>query len=168
MILCAPITSRSHESRARNVCLFYSQNNKSIWLSNMADNILRNSRGAQRCMGFFLDCIFRVLIGWAGKLRSRGLYYNYQIAFRHNLCNVYLCRARAIVHERNRLFSYHWKKFIPIIICIIVFHANVTVHWFVNLCFLNYSLLLALWFPKCGSYMTSSKNNNNSYNWLTI
>ena len=26
---------------------------------------------------FFLDCAFRVLIGWAGKLRSRGLLLRY-------------------------------------------------------------------------------------------
>ena len=31
---------------------------------------LRNSQGAQRFVGFFLDCAFRMLIGWAG--RSRG------------------------------------------------------------------------------------------------
>ena len=30
---------------------------------------VRNSRGAQRFVGFFLDCGFRALIGWAGKLR---------------------------------------------------------------------------------------------------
>ena len=23
---------------------------------------------------FFLDCVFRVLIGWAGKLQSRGIF----------------------------------------------------------------------------------------------
>ena len=29
---------------------------------------LRNSQGAQRFVGFFLDFAFRELIGWAGKL----------------------------------------------------------------------------------------------------
>ena len=32
----------------------------------------RNTRSAQRFMGFFLDHAFRALIGWAGKLGSRG------------------------------------------------------------------------------------------------
>ena len=31
---------------------------------------MSNSRGAQRFVGFFLDCAFRMLIGWA--CRSRG------------------------------------------------------------------------------------------------
>ena len=36
------------------VCLFYSQNNKIAWLLNMGRHIfLRNSRGAQRHVGFF-------------------------------------------------------------------------------------------------------------------
>ena len=37
-------------------------------------HFLRNSRGAQRYVGFFLNCAFRTLIGWANKLRSRGSY----------------------------------------------------------------------------------------------
>ena len=41
-------------------------------------NCWRNSRGAQRFVGFFLDCAFGVLIGWAGKLRSRGIYALYE------------------------------------------------------------------------------------------
>ena len=67
MILCARNTSRSREqsttcrSRSENtwkVCLlFYSQNSKILWLSNVADTFLRNSRGAQRFVGFFLECV---------------------------------------------------------------------------------------------------------------
>ena len=77
MILCARSTSRSSEQSSHSestwkVCLFYSQNNKIVWLSNVANTILRNSRGAQRFVGFFLDCAFRTLIGWTGKVRSRG------------------------------------------------------------------------------------------------
>ena len=63
MILCARSTSRSseqstkHRSRReinRKVCSFYSQNNKIVWLSNMADTFfVWNSRGAQRFVGFF-------------------------------------------------------------------------------------------------------------------
>ena len=66
MILCARSTSRSseqitkHRYRSKNMqkmCLFYSQVNKIVWLSNMADTILTNSRGAQRYVGFlFLGC----------------------------------------------------------------------------------------------------------------
>ena len=33
----------------------------------------KNSQGAQRRVGFFLDCTLRKLIGWAGKLRSRDI-----------------------------------------------------------------------------------------------
>ena len=51
-----------------NICLFYSQNNKIVCLSNMADICLRNARGAQGCVGFFSWLC--LLIGWAGKLRS--------------------------------------------------------------------------------------------------
>ena len=46
-----------------------------LWLSNMADNFFRNSRAAQIFVGlFFLDCAFRMLIGWADKLRSHVWY----------------------------------------------------------------------------------------------
>ena len=37
----------------------------------MADIFLRNARDALGFF-FFLDCAFRVLINWAGKLRSNG------------------------------------------------------------------------------------------------
>ena len=63
----------SHTVNMRKICLFYSPNNKIVWLENMADTLLRNSRGAQRFVGFcFLHCAFRVLIGRASKLWSRG------------------------------------------------------------------------------------------------
>ena len=68
--------SAKHRSRSEDmwkVCLFYSQNNKIVWFSNMADTVWRNLRVAQRFVGFlFLDCASRMLIGGAGKLRSRG------------------------------------------------------------------------------------------------
>ena len=39
----------------------------------MVDTFLEKStRCAKVCGLFFLDCAFRMLIGWAGKLRSRG------------------------------------------------------------------------------------------------
>ena len=65
MILCARCTSRSNEQSTKNklpsenmwkVCLFFSQNNKIVWLSNMAEHFWRNSRSAQRFVCFFLDC----------------------------------------------------------------------------------------------------------------
>ena len=31
-----------------------------------------HSQGAQRFLGFFLDCAFRILLYWAGKYRSHG------------------------------------------------------------------------------------------------
>ena len=82
MILCARSTSRSREqstkrrSRSENmwmVCYFYGQNNKIAWLSNMADRSLEKfTRCTKVCGLFFLDCSFRMLIGWADKLQSRG------------------------------------------------------------------------------------------------
>ena len=82
MILCARIISRSreqstkrrsHSENMRKVCLSYSQNKKMVWLSNMADTSLKLfTWSAKVCGLFFLDCAFRVLIGWTGKLRSRG------------------------------------------------------------------------------------------------
>ena len=58
----------------RKVCLTYSQNNSILLSLNMANTILRNSQGTQRYVGsFFLDCAFRILIGWADKLRPRGV-----------------------------------------------------------------------------------------------
>ena len=68
--------SAKHRSLSEDmwkVCLFYSQNNKIVWFSNMADTFWRNLRVAQRFVGFlFLDCAFGMLIGGADKLRSRG------------------------------------------------------------------------------------------------
>ena len=82
MILCARNTSRSreqgtkcrsHSENIRKVCLFYSQNNEIVWLSNMADTFFEKStRCAKVCGLYFLDCAFRTLIGWAGKLQSHG------------------------------------------------------------------------------------------------
>ena len=76
------IPSRSSEqstkrrSRSENmwkVCLFCSQNNKIVWLSNAADTFLEKfTKCAKVCGLFFLDCAFGMLIGWAGKLWSRG------------------------------------------------------------------------------------------------
>ena len=55
------------------IYLFYSQNNKIVWLSNMADTFLEKFiRCAKACGLYFLDCALRMLIGWTGKLRSRG------------------------------------------------------------------------------------------------
>ena len=36
-------------------------------------NVLRNPRDAQRYVGFFRECAFRALIGWADKHRSHGM-----------------------------------------------------------------------------------------------
>ena len=78
MILCARSTSRSREqstkrvSRSENmwkVCLFYSQNNKIVWLSNMADTFLEKFTRCAKVCGFPpLDYAFRTLIGRAGRL----------------------------------------------------------------------------------------------------
>ena len=66
----AHVVRRDHVNRTtrreHTKGLFRSQK-KIVWLSNMADIFFRNSRGAQRHVGFFP---LIVLIGWAGKLRS--------------------------------------------------------------------------------------------------
>ena len=60
----------------QEVCLLYSRNNKIVWLSNMADTFLRNSRGAQRFVGFFF---LIVLFGfWLAEQASSGHMANTQ------------------------------------------------------------------------------------------
>ena len=67
MILCARSTLRSREQRAKRksrsenvwkVCSCYSQNNKIFWLSSMTDACFKNSRNAQRFVGFFFLICF--------------------------------------------------------------------------------------------------------------
>ena len=81
MILCARSTSveitwTEHEAQIKQRehvkgLFFYSQNNKTVWLSNMADSFTR-----RKCLwAFFLDCAFRVLIGWADKHQSHGWHF---------------------------------------------------------------------------------------------
>ena len=60
---------RSHSKNLWKVCWFCSQNNKIVWLSNMADTcfFLRDSRGAQWFLGFFvLDA------NWLGRQSQKG------------------------------------------------------------------------------------------------
>ena len=91
IILCARSTSRSSEQskkrRARNknmrtFCLFYDHNNKILWLSNMADTFLGKFTRCAKVCGLFSSSwlCFRMLIGWADKLWSRGSYYKYRKA----------------------------------------------------------------------------------------
>ena len=67
-VLFCPPTGRQW----RHMKMLYSQNNKTAWLSSIEDIFLRSLRGVHRFVGIFLDCVFRVLIGWVSKLRSRG------------------------------------------------------------------------------------------------
>ena len=62
MILCARSTSRSSEQRAkrrsrsenmRKVCLFYNQNSKILWLSNMAGTLFEKFTRCVRISGLF-------------------------------------------------------------------------------------------------------------------
>ena len=82
MILCALSTSISHEQRTKRrrssenmwkVCLFYSQNNKIVWLSNVADTFWGKFTRCAKVCGFFFSTAFRMLIGWAGKLQTHGV-----------------------------------------------------------------------------------------------
>ena len=55
-------------------------------------HFLRNSEVAQRFVGSFLDCAFRMLIGWAGNLRSHGSRRNTLFGQLVNLkCCLYRC-----------------------------------------------------------------------------
>ena len=57
----------------RFVYINNSQNNKIVWLSNMADIYWEIHEVRKGMWAFFLDCALRALpIGWAGILRSRG------------------------------------------------------------------------------------------------
>ena len=83
MTLCTRSTSRSseqstkHRSRSENkwkLCLFYSQTNQIVWLSNVADTFLEKfTRCAKVCGLLLLDCAFGMLIGWARKSRLHGI-----------------------------------------------------------------------------------------------
>ena len=81
MILCACSTSRSREQSTKNADHTARTCERFVYsvvkITRLYDyqtwqtRFWRNSRGAQRLMGlFFLDCAFRMLIDWAGKLRS--------------------------------------------------------------------------------------------------
>ena len=70
MILCARSTLKSSEQRLSSesmwkVCLFYSQHNKILWLSKMADTFVREIHQVRKGLWdfVFLDSAHRVLIG---------------------------------------------------------------------------------------------------------
>ena len=68
----------------REVCerfvYFISQNNKSLWSSNVANTFVEKFKRCAKVYGlFFLDCASRMLIGWADKLRSRGKAIEFRI-----------------------------------------------------------------------------------------
>ena len=86
MILCARSTSRSREQITKRrsssdnmwkVCLVCSQNNKIVWLSNMADTFYEVRKGL---WAFFLDCAFRMLIGWTDKAPVTWIWSHYNCA----------------------------------------------------------------------------------------
>ena len=85
----------------RKVCLFYSQNDEIVSLSKMADTFFENSLGAQRFVGCFLDFAFRMLIGWAGKLRSHGCHVHIPSRY------VFVCVCFFFFRSR---FNGSWSK----------------------------------------------------------
>ena len=100
MTFCAHSTSWSREqstkrrSRSKNmrkVCLFYSQVNENVWLSNMADTVLRNSWGAQRFVGFFfLIVLFGCwLAGQANFNHVANLAYNTETSYSKTAFDLY-------------------------------------------------------------------------------
>ena len=56
--------------------LRYGQNDQILWLSNMADTFLEKFTKCAKVYGFFYLGAFRMLIGWAGKLWSRGCVFS--------------------------------------------------------------------------------------------
>ena len=66
--------NRSGSENMWEVCLFSSQDNKILWLSNMANTLFEKFLRCAKASGLsFLDCAFWVLIGWAHKLWSHGV-----------------------------------------------------------------------------------------------
>ena len=61
------VQHRSYSENLWKVCLFCSQNNKIVWLSNMARHILRNVQGVQRFVGFFLFLDFAFHADWLSR-----------------------------------------------------------------------------------------------------
>ena len=63
-----------HAARTCERFVYFIVKITSVWLSNMADTLLKNSRGAQRYVGFFSWLCFSDA-DWlgGGKLRSRGI-----------------------------------------------------------------------------------------------
>ena len=85
VILCAHSMLRSCEQRMKcrscsenmqKVCLFHSQNNKIVWLSNMADTFFEKFMRCAKVCGLFsyLDWALQMLIDSARKLWSHGSY----------------------------------------------------------------------------------------------
>ena len=83
MILCARSTWRSSEQakRIENASakrIMQREREKFVYslvkITRLTDyqTWRTHSRGAQRHVGFFLDCALRMLIGWADKFRSHG------------------------------------------------------------------------------------------------
>ena len=80
---------RTRSENVWRVCLFYSQNNKIVWLSNMTDAFFEKfTRCAKVCGLFFLDCAFWMLIGWADKLCSYTI--NWLFVGRHAVTTIFL------------------------------------------------------------------------------
>ena len=109
MILCARSTSRSREQRVkrrsrsenmRKVCLFYNQNNKILWLSNMADT--------HEVRKGIWDCFFIVLFGcWlAGKANTclSESNINFKLISTKFLLNAWLCRKGLIIRWTDQAF----------------------------------------------------------------
>ena len=79
MILCARCTSRSSEQSTKHrwcsenmwkVCPFFDQNNKIVWLSNMADTYEKLKRCAKVSVFFFFYLIVRFGFWLAGQANS--------------------------------------------------------------------------------------------------
>ena len=64
MVLCALSTSRSREQSTKHNSR--SENMRNVWLSNVTDTLFEKFTRCAKVYGlFFLDCTFRILIGWA-------------------------------------------------------------------------------------------------------
>ena len=61
---------RSRSESIHKVCLLYSKIKRSYDYQTWPTHFFRNSRGAQRFMGFFSWCVFRRPIDWADKRQS--------------------------------------------------------------------------------------------------
>ena len=107
---CVEITWAEHETQItqtlnRKGCSFYSQINKIVWLSNMADTFFLWNWCAKVCGLFFLNVLFGC---WLARRRNSNHVYctdNKMMFFRHTVTNVAHGQKKMI----NGIAASYWS-----------------------------------------------------------